>query len=420
MSILEERITTRVRRILYAVFAAAWLVQPVAARPGARDPTVPHRVRAGPPAGFWPMYRGDGARSGRAKVPFPTSPVVVRRLPLSADLATSPVADAQGHLVVATKDGKLVERLSSGAVVFTLTLDAPAVQGPVIESNGTRLVVTREGVAIGVSADGAIVFTTPLAMARGSSFAEPVATRDGAAIVALGSRVTKLGADGGIRATAELDEAVAAITETETTIYLATETGRVVGWMPPDSPHPLGNLGGKPTGALVAVGDTSLAAVVRGANLVQLDARDGTRATLASLAPDSIADSPALLPGGELRFTTRAGWLLGYAEARETFRRATTPAGSVPAFAFSDGALAPLVDPAGVVAFITPAANLGISLPTGDVHSTSVPECGPPVAMIPAGSRLLAVFCRGGFVALIGERPSSSHPEKPGAKPPVR
>jgi hypothetical protein len=364
------------------------------------------------------MYRGDGARSGRARVPFPTNPVVVRRLALSADLATSPVVDAQGHLVVATKDGKLVETLPSGGAVFTLSLDAPAVAGPVIESNGTRLVVTREGIAIGVSADGTLLFATPLATSRGSSFAEPLATRDGAAIVALGSRVTKIGADGGVRAFAELDEAVAAITETDAAIYLATETGRVVGWTPPESPHPIGNLGGKPTGAVIALGEDSLLAAVRGAALVELGVRDGTRAPLVSLAPDTVADSPVQMPGGELRFTTRGGWLLGYAGVRETFRRSTTPAGSLPAFAFSEGVLAPLVDPAGVVAFITPAASLGVALPSGEVHTTVVTECGPPVAMIPAGTRVLAVFCRSGFVAMVAEK--ETPPEKPGARRPTR
>jgi hypothetical protein len=361
------------------------------------------------------MYRGDGARSGRARVPFPTSPVVVRRLTLFADLATLPVVDQQGHLVVATKDGKLVELLSSGGTAFTLALDAPAVLGPVLESNGTRLVVTREGVAIGVSADGTPLFATPLALSRSPIFAEPLATRDGAAIVALGSRVTKIGADGSVRATAELDEAVAAITETATTIYLSTETGRVLEWTPPESPRPLGNLGGRPTGALIAIGDATLLAAVRGASLVELGIRDGARTTVVGLAPDAIADSPAVMPGGELRFTTRGGWLLGYAQARETFRRSTTPAASLPAFAFSEAVLPPLVDPAGAVAFITPGASLGIALPSGDVHSMLVPECGPPVALVPAGVRLLAVFCRSGFVAMVADTGTPS--EKPAARP---
>lgn len=351
------------------------------------------------------MYRGDGARSGRAKVAFPTNPVVGHRLTLFADLATSPVVDRQGHLVVATKDGKLLDLLPSGAVAFTVALDAPAVLGPVLESNGLRFVVTREGVATGVTADGAVVFATPLAMSRSASLAEPLATRDGAAIVALGSRVTKIGPDGGIRATADLDEAVAAIAETDAGVYLSTETGRVVEWLPPENPRPIGSLGGKPTGELIAIGSGRLLATVRGASLVELGILDGTRTTLINLTPDAIAESPAQLPGGELRFTTRSGWLLGYSGGRETFRRSMTPAAGLPAFAFSEAVLPPLVDPVGAVAFITPTATLGIALPSGEVRLTTVPECGPPVAMVPAGVRLLAVFCRSGLVALIGESP---------------
>ncbi len=363
------------------------------------------------------MQRGDAARTGRTSVAFPTTPMVVKRIPLFADLATGPVVDDREHLVVATKDSKLVEIMPSGQVASTLTLDAPVVLGPVLESDGTRFVVTREGVAVGVSADGAVAFTTPLGVSRGSVLAEPLATRDGAAVVALGSRLMKVGSDGDVRASAELDEAVVAITETSRALYVGTETGRIFEWVPPEVPRSLGSLGGKPTSELVVLDASRVVAAVRGTALVELVVRDGARATLVSLAPDLVIDTPAVTPAGELRLTTRGGWLLGYAGSRETLRHATTPPTTLPAFVHADATLPPLVDVTGAVAFVSPSAAFGIVLPSGETRTTIVSECGPPGAFVPAGRQRLAVFCRSGFIAVVGQAPSVPSASPPTATP---
>jgi hypothetical protein len=412
-------VTTRSWRALAASLVTATLASPtLEARPGSRDPTVPRRLVVGAPAGFWPMQRGDGARTGRTPTSFPTVPFVTKRIPLFADLAAGPVVDAHEHLVVATKDGKLVEILPSGAVAFTLTLDAPVVLGPVITSDGTRVVVTRDSVALGVAPDGSSTFTTPLGASRAPVLAEPLATRDSAVVVAFGSHLTKLGSDGELRAEAELDENVVAITETARALYVATETGRVFEWAPPETPRPVGNLGGKPTSELVAMDDGRLVAAIRAASLVEIGTRDGTRATLAALAPDTITDTPAVTPSGELRLTTRAGWLLGYASSRETLRHAMIPSTTLPAFVYADASLPPLVDRAGAVAFVTPSATVGVLLPTGEVHTTPLSECGPPIAFVPSGKTRLAVFCRSGFIALVGEAPGTPMADRPA--PPSR
>src|SRR5262249_24574888 len=125
------------------------------------DPTLPRRAEIGPPAGLWPMYRGDGARTGRIQVAIPTTPAIATKIPLFADLATGPAVDDRGRLIVATRDGKLVQIESSGHVSWSIALDTPVVIGPVIRSDGTRVVVTRDGVASGISANGEHVFSTP-------------------------------------------------------------------------------------------------------------------------------------------------------------------------------------------------------------------------------------------------------------------
>ena len=367
------------------------------------------------------MQRGDGARTGRSNLLFPTIPVVTKRIPLFADLATIPVVDEHEHLVIATKDGKLVEVLPNGEVAVNLTLDAPVVLGPVLESDGTRFAVTRDGVALGVSRDGEVTFETPLAPTRGQAVAEPLATTDGCAVAALGPRATKLGERGDIRGVAELDEVIVALTETRRALYLSTETGRVFEWRPPGSPRPVGSLGGKPTSEVIATNDSALLAVVRGATLVSLGLGDGARTVLANVSPDSIVDSPALLPGGDLRLTTRAGWLLGYVGGRETFRHSTTTPTTLPVFTYPDALLPPLVDRAGAVAFVTSSAMVGVASASGEVHTAVLSECGAPGALVPMGQRRLAAFCRSGFIALIGEpglkRPPGEHGPVP---PPTR
>jgi hypothetical protein len=395
---------------------AATLARSAAAGPGSRDPTIVHRVAVGAPGGAWPMQRGDGGRTGRSNLTFPTTPMVTKRIPLYADLATTPAVDDREHLVIATKDGKLVEVLPNGEVALNLTLDAPVVLGPVLESDGTRFVVTRDGVALGVSREGEVTFTTPLAPTRGQAIAEPLATSDGCAVAALGARATKLDDRGEVRGVAELDEVIVAMTETPRALYLSTETGRVFEWVPPGSARPVGSLGGKPTSEVTAKSGSTLLAVVRGSTVVTLDLRDGVRSILASLAPDSVVDSPALTPAGELRVITRAGWLLGYAGGHETLRHSTAPPSTLPVFSYPDSQLPPLVDRAGAIAFVTSSATVGIAAPNGDVRTTILSDCGAPGALVPLRQRQLAAFCRSGFIALIGEAPSS--PAGRGAVPP--
>ena len=369
----------------------------------ARDPTAPHRIALGPPAGLWPMQRGDGARTGLSRAPFPLHPAVARRIPLYTDLAAPPVVDDRERLVLATKDGKLVEILPSGEVSLSLSLDAPAILGPVLESDGTRFVLTRDGTAVGISSDGGLAFETPLRMPRATAVAEPLATRDGAVVAALGARAMKIGADGEVRGEADLDETIVALTEDPATLYLATDTGRVFAWNPPASPHLVGNLGGKPTSEVVVLARGRLLAAVRGATLVELTVPDGARTALASLAPDVVIDTPARMPSGELRFTTRSGWLLGYAGNREVFRHSTTPPATLPVFTYPDAMLPVLVDPSGAVAFVSNAATVGVVSPSGEVNSTVLSDCGPPGALVPAGPRRLAAFCRSGFIAFVEE-----------------
>jgi hypothetical protein len=392
----------RLLRIAMGALLALSLPQNARARPGGRDPTIVHRVAVGAPAGAWPMQRGDGARTGRTSVLFPTTPVVTKRIPLFADLATTPVVDEREHLVIATKDGKLVEVLPNGEVAVNLTLDAPVVLGPVLESDGTRFAVTRDGVALGISREGAVTFATPLAPTRGQAVAEPLATADGCAVAALGARAAKFGEGGEIRGVAELDEVIVALTETPRALYLSTETGRVFEWTPPASPRPLGSFGGKPTSEVTATSGSTLLAVVRGTTLVTLGIRDGARTVLANLAPDAVVDSPAVTPAGEVRFTTRAGWLLGYTGAHESFRHSTTPPSTLPVFSYPDSMLSPIVDRAGAIAFITSSATLGIAAPNGEVRTAVLSECGGPGALVPLGQQQLAAFCRSGFIALIG------------------
>ncbi|HVW29539.1 MAG TPA: hypothetical protein VHC69_29450 [Polyangiaceae bacterium] len=387
---------------------AAMAAGAAGAKPGARDPTLVHRVPVGAPSGAWPMQRGDGARSGRTRLLFPTNPVVSRRIPLFADLATSPVVDEREHLVVATKDGKLIEILPNGEVASNLTLDAPAVLGPVLSNDGTRFVVTRDGVVVGVSRDGIVSFTTPLGATRGQAVAEPLTTTDGCAVAALGPRATKIGEGGEIRGVAELDEVIVAMTESPRALYLSTETGRVFEWTPPASPRAVGNFGGKPTSEVVASTATTLLTVVRNSTLVEIDVRDGARTLLAGLAPDAVIDTPALTPSGELRLMTRSGWLLGYSKSHETFRHSTTPPSTLPVFNYPDAMLPPLVDPAGSIAYVTSAATVGVALPDGEIRTAVLSECGAPSALVPVGRRVLAAFCRSGFIALISDSATSA------------
>jgi hypothetical protein len=146
-----------------------------------------------------------------------------------------------------------------------------------------------------------------------------------------------------------------------------------------------------------------LLAVVRNTTLVEFGVQSGARMVIADVAPDAIADGPALSLTGETRLTTRGGLLLGYRDARETFRHSVGPPSTVASLTFADAGLPPVVDRTGATVSVTPAGAVTIALPSGEVRTSHIADCGLPAALLPAGDRLLAVFCRSGFIAIVGD-----------------
>jgi hypothetical protein len=380
-------------------------VSPALAFGGSVDPTAPRTIVVGEPMGAASMQRIDGARSNRSRTLIPLDPIVKSRSRLLGDVTTVPSVDEHGRLVVATSDGVLSQLDAQEHVEWTAALGSDARTGPVIASDGTRIVVTERGEALGFTDTGERTFVVPLDGERGPLRAAPLCASDGSIVFAVGSRVLRVGPGGAVLSSATTEDPIVALVERGRTTFLVTDSGAVLAWKPPAAPRELGSFGGRPTTDVVASGSTTLIAVLHDSTLIALDARDGRRRTLATLGPqDAFTSAPTVLRSGELRFVTRAGWLVGHDGEHETVRVSIAPSMAASAGPSTMPALPLLADDGGAVAFVAAAATVVVAAASNDVRSASVEGCGTPVALLPRGPKSLLLVCRSGLVAVLGQR----------------
>lgn len=377
------------------------------------DPTAPRRIVVGEPGAAASMPRLDGARTNRSKVPLPLDPVVGARVRLPSDISTPPAIDDRGRLVVATADGSLSQLDAVGRMQWTATLGSEADLGPVIASDGTRFVVTERGDVLGFDASGERTFRVRLDAARGALRAAPLCASDGSVVVAVGTRATRFGSGGAMLSTATTDDPIVALVEHGRTTFIVTDGGDVLAWRPPALPRELSSFGGRPTSDVVSNGESSLLAVLRESALVALDVRDGRRKTIATTAPDTVAGAPAVLRSGEIRFVTRAGWLVGHDGERETVRLSVSPTAAFSPGPASAPSLPLLADSTGAVAFVNGASVVGVASPANEVRTVAVEGCGTPLSLLPQAPNAMVLVCRSGLVALIAGRPATQAPERP-------
>ena len=370
------------------------------------DPTVPVRWMVGHPGGYSSMQRIDAARSGRSRVPFPRDPVVLFRVRLPAPLAAPLVVDAHGKFVVATIEGRITELDDGGRLEWSTLLDGAVSQSPVITVDGTRVAVTDGGQVVGLGPDGHERFQ---ARVGGGGRSATLATDDDAVIVASATRLARFGPRGELQTTVETGEPVVSLVGAASPTYAATESGDVFEWTHSTGLRQVADLGGHPTSDLVELGRWSLLAVVRDVGLVEVDVRDGTRVVRATAAPDAFLGAPIVTPSGELRATTRAGFVLGYQGGRETLRLSVgRGTAAVPGTSVSGAG--PLIDPAGVMGFATTDGSAGVVLPSNEVHAVRIDGCGAPLGVALAGPSRLAVACASGEIVVLAERPATGAP----------
>jgi hypothetical protein len=385
------------------------------------DTTMPRTVAVGAPRGAAPSERLDPRRTGRARTALPTRAVEVWRRHVNGNLEVPPVVDEAGDVIVALGISEIVKLGSDAREKWRARLVAGAAASPVILADGTIVVLTAAGVAQGFTPGGAPRFTTPLGIARRDTDTIPLALSSGGLLVAAGSTVVELDADGVVRARATIEDrlpgagaptlerAAGAIVEGPMGALITTVNGGVFRFRPPAAPRKLGSLGGIPTRGAMLADDRTLVAVVDQRRVVALDLPSGTTQTRSS---GILFDAPpALGPGGLVMVATQLGQLLGLDAAGNEKVRVMLdkplPASALTGTTFLPPELKPsppvIVDPHGRVAFLRANGRAGMVAPSGKIEVLSERVCATPVAVLPAGEKRMLVACRDGGLWMYGE-----------------
>jgi iron-sulfur cluster insertion protein len=351
------------------------------------DPTLPQRAVVGTPAGPTCLAELDSRRSGRTTAPLPKHPRVLWRLRVPGSLQHSLAANAQGT-VVAASTSHLIGISSRGKVVWTARLGTSgAATGPIVTSAGSLLVVTADGEVHCVDAAGHPEWQRSLSVPATSAAAPPLPTRDGGAVVSMGSGVWQLESDGTIRAQTTAADNVISILEGADGLLLVTGSGSVIEWKAPAPPRDVGDFGGRPTRGVTLIGSQSLVAVVDDQRLVELTVKTGSRRVRVPEGPAPFWGPPAVTAHDETRILDLDGFLLGHdAKGRETTRLpldlGATP-GAPTTQDFAQGIPPLVIDPADRVAIARPGLDVAVIGRTARRWRRRVPP-----------ARIRSVWCR--------------------------
>jgi len=415
------------RAALAAAFvsvAGAW-----PARADVVDPSLPRTVVVGAPRGAAPSERLDPRRTGRARTRLPSTPVELWRRHVNGNVDVSPIVDDAGDIYVALTVSELVKLGPDAREQWRAGLaNAAAAAAPALLADGTVVVITSTGALWGFTPGGSVRFMTPLGLSRKDLDTVPLALATGGLIVAGGSTLVEIDADGVVRARATLDErgpgaggasperVAGAVVEGPGGALVTTTTGSVYRFRPPAPPRKVGSFGGIPVRGAMAADDRTLVAVVDGRRVVALDLPTGTTHVLSG---GMMFDAPPTLgPNGLVYASAQLGMLLGVDAAGNEkvhvlldkaqpppLAPATMVGGAVTFVAPADLKPSPplVIDPSGRVAFVRPAGRAGLVTPEGKVEVVADRVCATPLAVLPGGEKRLLVACRDGLLLMYGE-----------------
>ena len=386
-----------------AVVLAGIGVSVATARP--IDPTLPHRIVAGPPGGPAPMDRIDPGRTGRTTTKLPKKPRVAWRARVPGGVEHPPVVDAAGRIFTAASVPQVSQVDKTGKLEWSARTGSSATAvPPAVASDASKWIVTAAGEVFAFDPRGAERFRTPLPARAPTAALLP--REDGGMVVAVQKHIQWLEQSGAVRSRASLETPAIALIGRGADVVVVSDTGVVYLWSPPAEPTRRGDFGGRVTGGPLLSG-SELLANVDDRRIVALDLATGTHHTRVAEGPFTLEGAPAVDRNGHTRSLTADGLLLGHDKSgKEAMRVALEPllgsadAGIARLGGASRGAAA-VVDPDGTVGFAQPGLDAGIVTAAGEVRTAKGAACAEPVAVVPAGPKRLLVACRSGLLWML-------------------
>jgi hypothetical protein len=385
------------------------------------DPKRAHTFVVGPPEGVSPMVGIDARRSGFSGSRLPSGTLRVEwTRTIGASMNEAPVIGANGDVFVVTARGQVVATTVDGDEKWRVNLSEPSTSPPALLSDGTLVFVSGSGDAIGLK-DGATKWRTRV----GAAYANPVAPlplNDGGVVVAIATELTMLDAEGGIRARVSLAEKVdAALISARGKVVAVSSVGGVFTWSPGADAERVGSFDAPLDNDVVLANDHDLVGVSSdGTRLLEFDLARNVASTRA-VSPGGVFLGPPAVRGENLTLLNLAGRTYVVtidAHGQETSRAVVAPdaqlsidGGSPPISTIPHAA--PIVDARGVVAYVTPNAEVGIVAPEGSIDTLGASVCTGSLRsrplkhaqLAPSGAQSFVVACESGALVKVTSAP---------------
>ena len=388
------------------------------------DPRRPSVFVVGPPGGASPTVRGDARRSGRAPELLPSGTLrIAWRKTLGLSVEQPALVSADGMLAIVTASrGDVIFLDADGDEKGRVSAGASAVGPATMTSDGTVVFTTSAGEVVGIRRTSARPrYVTRIGGERNAR-AAPLSLDDGGVVLATGTDLVVIDAEGNVRARTSLTETPAAsLLASGERVVAVSGTGAVYGWTPGREPVRLGTFGGPIDGGAALADANTLVAVIEGNHLVELDLTRGARSSRSIASQGLYLGPPSVrsVEGGTLatllaQTASRAFVVTIDPAGQETARApiATfvpkTLADGGPAALVPGAHVGPLVDGRGVVAFAAPEdGRVGVVGPDGAVDTigelicTRTSRSAGIAGLTPLGRGAFIVTCESGAVAKI-------------------
>lgn len=390
------------------------------------DPRRPSVFVVGAPSGASPTLRGDARRTGFAPDLLPSGVLrVAWRKTIGLSLEQPALVSSDGILAVVTASrGDVIFLDADGEEKARVSAGASAVGPATMTSDGTVVFATSAGDAIGIKRSSTRPrFVTRIGGERNTRTA-PLSLDDGGVVLATGSDLVVLDAEGNVRSRISLPEVpAAALLASGDKVIAIGGTGAVYGWTPGRESVRLGTFGAPIDGGAALADANTLVAVIEGNHVVELDLTRGARSSR------SIASQGLYLGPPSVRAAGGGGGALATLLAQTASRAfvvtldpggletARAPIATLMPKTLADGGAAPLVasahtgplvDARGAVAFAAPEdGHIGVVGPDGAVDTigelicTRTSRSAGIAGLTALGRGAFAVTCESGAIAKI-------------------
>jgi len=361
----------------------------------AADPSVALRLESAPSRSPAATPRLDVNGTNQTSAKLPEHPSVHWQARVAPPLIGELAADGFGKLLVAHASDRVTALDEKGHSVWSLRVGAELVLGPLPLFGGRSLLVTRDAHLVRVSAQGSLEARETLPFGPLDQTPIVTSTRDGGAIIAVGSSFARLGPLGAAGYDARLPDPIRAVFEWQGETVAVGHAGGVFTRGAAGDPVRIGSFG-QSVRAVALVGQRLFGV---GRNELVTFELVSTERRVVFAEPTADLRDIAALGDGRLRLVAARAVLVDLDPSGHELSRQGLP------LAESGGDLAGIVtDRTGRTLLGAAGSSLIHITPQGDTTTLPDSSCLDPMRPTPVADRRFVVACRSGLLRAFSDK----------------